>query len=385
MHKFIYFSLGWLAEYDKHLLSTDYQHHKWFYLPKVHRWPNHINSRCHRLDTPWPLAETIAPLPNINNYSYTDFDQAFDIISLRLAQLANTKHLYVCWSGGIDSTCILVGLLKFVNINNITVLLTPDSIRENPYFYKQFIENKISTQSLDSFEITTNNYNKLIVVDGECGNQCHGSSGIHSLVYQGRADLLNVKWKDISNLQEYFLNSTDFAIDLITQSAEHAPVSIDTLYDLLWWSNFNFKTDDNLLKKMSFYTKNLSSEQCQEFWNQGIFRPWMQPEIQAWSMLSKDIRREKSTADTKYFAKKYIHDFDHNDYWFSNKKEEVSLAKAYDTGSFLTARQCLLRPAGWGARTNDHVFAIDTDWKKYSILNREDRKILGSVLQRSVL
>jgi hypothetical protein len=102
-------------------------------------------------------------------------------------------------------------------------------------------------------------------------------------------------------------------------------------------------------------------------------------------MLSKDIRREKSITDTKYFAKKYIHTFDHNDYWFSNKKEEVSLAKAYNTESFLTARQCLLRPKHWSIQSTDHVFAIDTDWKKYSILNSEDRKILGSVLQRSML
>jgi hypothetical protein len=67
----------------------------------------------------------------------------------------------VCWSGGIDSTCILVGLMKFVDPKNITVLLTEDSIKENPYFYKQFIENKISTQSLDLFAVTEENYNQL--------------------------------------------------------------------------------------------------------------------------------------------------------------------------------------------------------------------------------
>lgn len=84
-----------------------------------------------------------------------------------------------------------------------------------------------------------------------------------------------------------------------------------------------------------------------------------------WSMNSKDIRREKTTIFSKYYSKKYIFDFDGNDLYFENKRESYSSTNQYED---LNAGK-------------DNIFAIDKEWNKYDILNKETLKLFMGKLE----
>ena len=151
---------------------------------------------------------------------------------------------------------------------------------------------------------------------------------------------------------------------MVKESIVHSPVPIKTGYDFLWWMNFNFKFDDVLIRKVPSYTRQLTAEQTKIFYEESLYRFYAHPNMQIWSMLAGDIRRTGLKITPKYVPKKYIYDFDHNDFWFYNKREEGSVTDVL----FNT--------------TITNVFAIDSNWHKYSITDKDTRIKLGKLLQR---
>jgi hypothetical protein len=372
MTKFIYLSLQWLSGYDRQLLLPNYQYSKWFKLHQAEHWPRHTTSRVHLLDTPWPLAPTVCPIPKIIGN-----ELRFDVVIEEIAEefcrqvTESNKDPYICWSGGIDSTSILVSILKVATaefLERVTILCSDKSVTENSYFYYKFIDKKLKTQNIDTFEITADNYDKIIVVDGEAGNQIMGQTAIHKLIYSGQHDLLNAPWKNIVDLKKLLIGATDFNIELICESLKHSPIDIETGYDLLWWTNFNFKFDEVLLRKTMSYTEQLTNVQSKTFFTQSLYKFYAHPKMQIWSMLSKDLRRETSSIISKYIPKKYIFDFDNNDFYFSSKCEEGSLSDVFfnkDIGS-----------------KNSAMFAIDEEWHRYNINHADSRRMLGAILHK---
>jgi hypothetical protein len=373
MNNLIYLSLPWLSAYDPYLESADYVHNKWFHLKNTLLWPKHTNSRAHRLDTPWSLAPTVCPIPKIT-HNELRFDIVIEEIAEQFCQHANqsNKIPYICWSGGIDSTAILVSILKVADsdfLDKVTILYSDRSIIENSYFYYNYIDKKLKTQNIDTFSITSDNYADIIVVDGEAGNQIMGHPSIQRLMYGGQQDLLNQKWRSVDDLTKIVVGATQFSIDIIVESIKFSPVDIETVHDFLWWANFNLKFDDVLLRKGMSYTENLTPAESKLFFTQGLYRFYTEPKMQIWSMISKDLRRESTAIMPKHIPKKYIFDFDQNDFYYSNKREEGSISQTFFNKDIGTQNSC--------------VFAVDDMWNKYNINDTAARCALGKILQRT--
>jgi hypothetical protein len=281
------------------------------------------------------------------------------------------KTPYISWSGGIDSTSILVSLLRVASadfLKKLVVLHNQRSIQENTFFYYRFISGKITTVDFDHtpFDITADNYDKIVILDGDAGNQVMGSPLINSLMQQGNQYLLDQDWCTVKDYNKIIPGATEFQFDIIRDSVPLAPVQIRTVFDLLWWIAYNFRIDDVLLRKMPVYIQNLTSEQSREFWNSGIFRHYAQPEMQQWSLTSLDRRRKSLDIMLKYIPKKYIYDFDHNDVWYAHKTEQGSLAQSYEN-------------CQWG---QSGLIALDSNWNKYRLADSSTRRNLGSILGR---
>ena len=153
----------------------------------------------------------------------------------------------------------------------------------------------------------------------------------------------------------------DFTLDLIKQSIKHSPVPIETVYDFHWWHCFDFKIIDSLLRPLAYMTEHLTDEQTADFFQNTFQRFYMYPEMQIWSMLTRNARRENMHIDCKYDAKKYIHAFDRNDFYLNNKQKWPSIVK-------YPAKQ--------------YIFAIDETLRRYSVANVQDRRMLGQWLGR---
>jgi hypothetical protein len=373
MDNLVYLSLPWLSWYDPDLLSDNYAHNRWFKLSQAEHWPLHTTSRVSRLNTPWPLANTVCPIPDLYPIS-NQFDQVIESIAHEFCEfvLTSGRQPYVCWSGGVDSTSILVSLLKVAPpqvLNQIIVLHNDRSVTENAYFYEKFIRSRFSTQDIDTFAVTPENYDNIVIVDGEGGNQIMGATAIQKLIYSGQFDLLNQPWQKQKNLKCLLMGATDFNIELVTDSIACSPVPIETGCDFLWWFNFNFKFDEVLLRKLLSYTNLLSPCQTDSFWKNGLYRFYSHPHMQVWSMLNQHLRRESSQIMPKHIPKKYIFDFDRNDLWYTSKVEEGSTSDVFFSQDV-------------GSRRAQPIFAIDQHWNKYSIADADTRSKLGQILQR---
>lgn len=365
MNKFIYLNIGSLTLYDPSLAQK-----QWFNLNSVNFIPSHIQSRVHRLPAPYPLADTLYPIPT--DYSNnTSFGQSLDSAINKSIKFAKGKTVYICWSGGIDSTAILVSYLQQVTpslINQTVVLYNESSIQENPYFFYKFLNGIVPVQHIDTFVVTPENYSGLLLIDGEGGNQCTGSTMIHRLVYQRKEAELTQPWLNV-NLDRYFhslnLSASRDLIDMLTESVAYSPVEIKTVFDLLWWFNFNFKFDDAILRKVLHYAKNLNAQETKEFYNNNLIRPYADIELQKWALANVPGRTEFS--DLRLHQKLYINQFDKNDLWLYNKREQASTTASYEDSKCLP------------------TFAIDDQFQQYSFSNREHRILLGKIINKELL
>jgi hypothetical protein len=371
MRDLIFLSTEFLRWQDPFLVSDEYEHGHWFRLHNSLLWATHTQSRVTTLDTPWPLAPSMFPIPPIDQNEHR-FDVVIETVAEEFGKQARNhdKAIVLFWSGGIDSTAILVSILKTWTqdlLDRLIILCDNRLQYENAYFYHKFIKDKIVVRPLSWLQIDQTNYDKIIILDGEAGNQILNGTGVQRWCYREQFDLLNKPWRNKRNLEKLLINSDPFNIEIIVESINHAPVEIKSGYDFLWWTGFNMKMHDVLLRKMFTYALDLTPEQTKTLWETGVYRFYQHSKLQVWSMNTCNLRREKLPITVKYHAKKYIYDFDNNDFYWSNKTEQAStspeLAKHY--------------PGYVGP-----WFAIDVDWKRYSFGNPETRYEIGKLLNR---
>src|SRR5262249_200908 len=95
--------------------------------------------------------KSLFPLPKICEFtkSYEEVCNGRALEVLARAERLDTS-LYVFWSGGVDSTCVLVSLLKNATRaqkERIVVLLSEGSITEYPLFYHDHIRGRVRRDS----------------------------------------------------------------------------------------------------------------------------------------------------------------------------------------------------------------------------------------------
>jgi hypothetical protein len=325
------------------------------------------------------MAETLNPIPKLTTSFYNFSDVVDDVASTYCQEIAATgKQAYLLWSGGIDSTSIVVAFLRNASsdvLRQTKILCTQNSIDENSYFYHRFIEPNFVVEDTYSFKITSDNYDKIICFDGELGDQCfYGHNYVYQLAMTDRFDLLNSPWKD--NLEHCIIknpkfmpasdSTVNFAMDLMVESIESAPIEIDTLYSFLWWTQYEFKWDENNLRKLNFYTSGISSKETEYFYKHGLRRLYSEDKMQIWSMLTLPQRHATLQLDIKYDAKQYIYQHDKNDFYFAHKQKSNSgmnwVVDQFDHGY--------------------HTLAVDENWKTYLLTSAADRSTIAEILQK---
>jgi hypothetical protein len=271
--------------------------------------------------------KSVFPLPQMRecyeSYKNLCAQRAADLVLLA-ARL--DAHIYVFWSGGVDSTCALVSLLEHCkDKQRIVVLLTEKSVLEYPLFFAQHIRGKLRHAPADLFVDLLDGQN--VIVSGEHNDQLFGSDiigdaialfGIETITGRLQRELL-------TSLFEYRLNGDRetalFFSSLFGRLMETAPVTLKTNFDLLWWINFALKWQTVYMRSLIFSRHALSCEHVKTF-----YQPFFNTvEFQLWSMNNLDKRIKDHWRTYKWPAKDVIFEFTGDADYRENKIKHRSL------------------------------------------------------------
>ena len=257
--------------------------------------------------------------------------------------IKSNRKLAIMFSGGIDSTLIMVSLFKIASDlelrKYVTVLLSPVSIVENPNLYYNYILKKCEVESSFDFDVFQG-HKKYIVVNGESGDQLFGSAVIKNILDNYGIDFIfSHPTKDKINLifdkqlklssqrggslerRTVNLETIINALDKITMSA---PFEIKTIYHYFWWINFTQKWQSVYLRSVAFTNKKNHNTIIPED-NYFIF--FNTKEMQLWSLNNTDKLIKDEWRTYKYVMKDIIYDFDKNKEYRDTKVKRGSLIR----------------------------------------------------------
>ena len=262
-------------------------------------------------------------------------DICYQVSNDFIKKVGNRK-IGLLWSGGIDSTLVICAFLqnKNVNLNQLSILLTKDSINENEYFFKNFIQNRCHYLIFDAnnFRNFINEiYSDYIFISGSHGDEMFGNkiSLTHPQFYGLRySDVLVDIYKiflynrdidyirklvdyHLSIYQEYFANIFNFEIT----------TTEDFAWALAFMCKWNCLRIDSVLR-----CNNTDLFSCYyTFFSHTLF--------QSWALYNKKYNKHNkinpyiNASLYKKEFKDYIYNYDKNTEYYNNKSKRNSLVE----------------------------------------------------------
>jgi hypothetical protein len=213
----------------------------------------------------------ISPIANIKPIAISDPQQAFDDIMLARATELKVeseqlnKPLRVMWSGGLDSTGLVLALRE-VGANPI-IYMSTTSIKENSSMFYDVIT-KYDFKFLGGGE-----FDNGLLVSGECGDQLFGSD---MMVKMAEEDLFSADFK--SAIYKAHPTNRLLAkrfIELYEPIIKECPQPIETTAQFFWWWNFSQKWQYVTYQYLTnFPNLKTNLETWRPFFNTNDFQAW---------------------------------------------------------------------------------------------------------------
>jgi hypothetical protein len=242
------------------------------------------------------------------------------------------RELCIFYSGGIDSTCVVVSMLKVATKSQkklINIMMSFESYCENKDFYENYISNNLKIIPSHSF-VNTIGDPKYICVTAEGNDQLFGSWMMQQLIIRyGEKEIVHDELTH-SKLMKYLnspsntLQQTEHYVNLLEQITLNAPVKIDTMSKFLWWCNLTLKWQCVYFRILSLVSAKTRMYVKPE---DNYFMFFSTKEFQLWSMNNSDEHIYDTLKTYKYICKEYIFDFDKNENYKLNKIKIGSLPK----------------------------------------------------------
>ena len=346
-------------------------------------------SGANRLDYAFDRTNTIiGPLRETNISPMPDFDINFNKSFKEICESAATDILNegnpvdIFWSGGVDSTAIVVSFLNVCkDLSQISIVFDKEGIDEYPLFYKKYVKNitqePISTPIYDNINlkeniVVTGDPAGMLVQNSRYGHASVLSQNLKRLGFED-SDFKVIPWQEVFNADiSTFGNPMydEYFIEHITPQVENAPFKIETIADLHWWLAFSMKWQGENMLLIKFF-KELNYKDMQNL------KPFYSTnEFQKWAMWNYDTNLRKVLPQTyKIDFKEVIYEFTKDEDYYINKKKGHSGWRGNDPATRKQRRQAYmnLNERIW-ARDNQHnIFTADSllsSTHKEDILNR---------------
>ena len=253
-----------------------------------------------------------------------NYNKSFgEITDQRCLELINThadRPWLVCWSGGIDSTAVLVSILKNLSPQQrkqVTVSCNKISVYENPIFYHNHVLpnfNVIDSTRQEFGDLLNTHY----ILDGDPADMLQGSGLALNAKNWGLN--LNESWKKSGPLIDYLSTIIDRssaqwmynAMSNNLDSLEGDSLNLKSYADWFWWINFNWKWSCNRLHEM----QRQPIPNVKPYLDAAIhwYESW---DYQQWSMVEGRyslVKDNVSLGSYKKCSKQYIYEYDKNVY-----------------------------------------------------------------------
>ena len=205
----------------------------------------------------WLLADRFGILNKYSPYRIADRKDVFptasktpivfsDILDNKICEIVSKyEKIVVSWSGGVDSTAVVVGLLKNIpqhQYNRITVVCATPSIEEAPRFYQMLLDQKIKVIVTNNIIHDLSNVNCDCILSGWCADQLFGSD-----ILAADKSCYNKKWLDglkITFDQSPFrLSESSFDIlgEVYSNYINQLGIEIEQWCEFAWLFNFAIK------------------------------------------------------------------------------------------------------------------------------------------------
>jgi len=314
-------------------------------------------ARLGTFTTPWanaPLHKhcTVPQLKFISN----TFSDLMDTRALEINAEAKKKNkkIIILWSGGIDSTLIVVSFLKNLSkedLKNVSVGMNTLSIQENANFFVNHILHKLDIIEFSTILISNNFLKNNILVQGDPGDGVNypGTWHFDHLIEQGKhlnkfmdhLDEMAVGvnfnkehesrgWPQLESFSKQYIDDGfgHWYVNKLKDNIIDCKVNdyITTVADFWWWHYFNIKwnhyTQCPLFNMREDFTEALDPTAIDEyfkctFYHTDDFQNW------AWTNL-KQLVHADAHKTLKLDARKYIFEYDKDQLYFDTKRKVPS-------------------------------------------------------------
>jgi len=248
---------------------------------------------------------------------------------------AQNRPVMIRWSGGIDSTLVLIALLKHArpdDLDRLIVSTTKAGIWESSHIYFTYLANKVKTVDFDHCipSLTTDTFADFIHVSGSPCDQLMIGMVAMSEPAQKDPAWFDVPWKNTAKLKEYIgltrlynrktvnHNVADYMINIVSDNIESLDCDIHGIHQFVWWLNFNFFSIGQGAHEYTHW--HADNNIPVSVWRNHVF-PWFyDTRYQQWAMTTSarpDIIFGEN--DWKVPLKQYIYDYVRDPYYLEYK------------------------------------------------------------------
>lgn len=272
------------------------------------------------------------PIRTTNIFPIPKFDATFNKSITEVCEnaardiLNEGKPIDIFWSGGVDSTAIVVSFLNVCkDLSQIRIMHEMRSIDEYPLFYNKYIKN-MNPVLLETYISKHLQLDDHIIVTGEGGGTIIGQWRIiqTKLTEFGFSNIDSfMPWEDVFKTDVSIFENKDqdlYFVDTIRAQLKKAPFKIETIRDLYWWLGFSMKWSGETFMRLG-WVEVITDAKLNNY------KPFfMTDEFQKWGMwnycnnlryIAPNLDDKKVVYKTDY--KKVIYDFTKDEEYFNNK------------------------------------------------------------------
>ena len=336
------------------------------------RFDNYLYALGQLVNCPLPYDRT--ERFNTFNYHITPiwpfpdgWNNTFEEVFLQRAASIWTKNkpVRLWWSGGIDSTTVLVALLRTKKPEHELIVYMGDPcVEENPNMYdkiKKMDDVKIQWNDASNIWSFNNFTDGTINVTGEPGDPFYGT-----YVVENHIDEINNPWTDMFQWEDVNLVIEPENFPKFMEFAEifnsKCPFEVKTVFDFTWWLAFAIKWQWIVARMYPFMVNPSRWQNMISFYNCDT--------IQWWSIINHDLKHKGTWKSYKWPSKEFIFNYNKDADYRDNKVKERSMPKTLPDHNGYYNLHLLMTSGEYFNQTEEEVYGIKGIDPNLALINK---------------